>query len=255
MPDLRLYIVTCGPRVASGVTHATLRSIARSDWGDDVVVRVDDSTAGDAKARQVENYRRVLEMIVAERPSHALILEDDVTVSRHLRANLEAWEPVADGRRVLLGSLYNPNLSPLAGAPPVRDGFVAVPGSVYGSQAFVVTPALAEFCLEHWLDVPALQDIKVSRLAERMDPHAVVVHSPSLVQHVPAASTHGAGHHTAGDFDPWWRAGNGAAAPALRWDEVPGWFDWPRFYEEQARALPHGAVVVEVGTLLGRSLI
>lgn len=254
MPDLRCYVLTCGARVAAGVTRATLDSILRSDWGDPPVVCVDEAVGGDPKANQTENYRRVLERVAADRPDYALVLEDDVAVSRHLRANLEQWEPVRDGRAPLLGILYNPTLAPRADAPPVQDGFVVDAGSVYGSQAFLITPDVADYCLQHWLDVPALQDIKMSRLAARMDPHALVVHTPSLVEHVESGSTHGAGHHTAADFDPWWRAGDGAA-PALRWDEVPGWFDWPCFYEQQVRALSHGSVVVEVGTLLGRSII
>lgn len=254
MPDLRLYVLTCGARVAAGVTRATLDSVQRSDWGDLPSVCVDEAVGGDAKANQTENYRRVLERVAADRPAYALVLEDDVVVNRHLRANLEAWEPVRDGRGPLLGILYNPTLAPRPDAPPVRDGFVADAESVYGSQAFLLTPDVADYCLRHWPDVAALQDIKISRLAARMDPQALVVHTPSLVEHVACGSTHGAGHHTAADFDPWWRAGDGAA-PALRWDEVPGWFDWPQFYEEQVRALPHGSVVVEVGTLLGRSII
>ncbi|HYH79684.1 MAG TPA: class I SAM-dependent methyltransferase [Longimicrobium sp.] len=256
--DVRLYVMTCAERIAAGVVQGTLASIARSDWGDEPVVHLDDDDGGggaDAKTRQTSNYRRVLERIARERPPCALVLEDDVAVNRHLRANLAAWQPVREGR-LFLGSLYNPNLTPLPGAPAVEDGFVADPGSVYGSQAFLVTPELADFCLAHWGEVPALQDIKMSRLAARIDPHAVVVHQPSLVEHAGAAlSTHGGAQHTAVDFDPWWRAGAPEPREPLPWEQVPGWFDWPRFYEEQVHALPHGGVVVEVGVFLGRSLV
>jgi predicted O-methyltransferase YrrM len=251
----RLYVLTCAPRIMSGVVHGTLASIARSDWGDEPVVHLDDEPGGgDAKTRQTRGYRRVLERIARERLARALVLEDDVAVNRHLRANLEAWEPVRRGDP-FLGSLYNPNLRPLAGAPAVEHGFVADPESVYGSQAFVLTPEVADYCLEHWDEVQALQDIRVSRLAARMDPRAVHVHTPSLVEHVGAAlSTHGGSHHTATDFDPWWHAGANGAHP-LPWEQVHGWFDWPRFYQERVNALPHGAMVVEVGVFLGRSII
>ncbi|HEX8903209.1 MAG TPA: class I SAM-dependent methyltransferase [Longimicrobiaceae bacterium] len=254
---IRLYILTCAPRIVAGVVHGTLASIARSDWGDEPVVQLDEpGDPRDSKARQTSNYRRLLERIARERPGCALVLEDDVAVNRHLRANLMAWEPVRAGKGAFLGSLYNPNLRPLADAPEVEHGFVADPGSVYGSQAFVITPEVAEYCVEHWDDVAALQDIRVSRLAARMDPHAVVVHRPSLVEHTGAAlSTHGGARHTAIDFDPWWRAEAQAPPDPLDWEQVPGWFDWRRFYEEQLLALPHGATVVEIGVFLGRSVI
>ncbi|HEX5871941.1 MAG TPA: class I SAM-dependent methyltransferase [Longimicrobium sp.] len=255
-PDgLRMYILTCPARVLSGVAHATLASVARSDWGDEPVIHLDDAAGGDPKARQTNSYRRLVERVARERPAHALILEDDVAVNRHLRHNLRAWQPVRDGAP-FLGSLYNPNLRALPDAPAMEHGFVADPESVYGSQAFVLTPEVADYCLEHWDDVAALQDIRVSRLAARMDPHGVRVHGPSLVEHAGAAlSTHGGAQHTSTDFDPWWRAGGGESAEPLAWDGVPGWFDWPDFYREQVRTLPHGAVVVEVGSFLGRSMI
>lgn len=252
----RMYVLTCAARIANGTVQATLDSVARSDWGDEPVLCLDDADGRDAGARQTEGYRRVLERIARERPPYAVVLEDDVAVNRHLRANLAAWPPVAEGGRALLATLYNPNLRALPGAPAVADGFVADPESVYGSQAFLLTPEVADFALAHWDEVPALQDIRLSRLAARMDPHAVLVHAPSLAEHAGArVSTHSGTVHTAIDFDPWWRAGAAPDAPAITWEEVPGWFDWPAFYRARAESLPHGAVVVEVGAFLGRSLI
>lgn len=252
--DVSLYILTCASRIGSHVLASTLESVARSDWGAEPLIHLDDREDGDPKDRQTASYRRLLERISADRPSYALVLEDDVAVNRHLRANLAAWQPVCEGRRRFLGSLYDPNLRPLQGAPAVDDGFVADPESVYGSQAFLLTPEVADHCLEHWGDVEGMQDIRVSRLAARLHPHAVLVHRPSLVDHAGAAlSTHGGTHHTAVDFDPWWRAGR--ADGALSWEAVHGWFDWSDFYHQQVRALPHGGVVVEVGAFLGRSII
>jgi predicted O-methyltransferase YrrM len=47
---------------------------------------------------------------------------------------------------------------------------------------------------------------------------------------------------------------HGNADAVQSWEKIPGWFDWARFYEEQVRALPHRATIVEVGSFLGRSI-
>ncbi len=258
-PSIRLYLMTCPERIGSPLVQRTFDSIGRSDWGEQPIVQVDEGEPGqDPKERQTENYRRLLERIAYDEAGYALVTEDDVVVNRHLRRNLEGWGALAPEADAVLGSLYNPNLRPLPGASAISDGFVADPEAVYGSQAFLITPGLARYCLQHWLEVPGLQDIKISRLAAARPGGRIVVHSPSLVQHVGSAeSTHGAPVHSAVDFDPWWV--RDAEVPlgthGLSWQEVRGWFDWPRFYQEQVERLPHGSVVVEVGILLGRSVI
>jgi hypothetical protein len=252
--DFSIYVLTCGARVRQGITQRTLASIAASDWGAEPHVQLDTGESGDPKSGQTENYRRLLERIARDRPGYALVLEDDVVVNRHLRANLSCWAPVRSANRYSLGSLYNPNITPLAGAAPMAAGFVADPESVYGSQAFLLTPELAEFCLAHWGEIPAMQDIKVSRLAARVG--EVVMHTPSLVQHHGATtSTHGGAIHTAPDYDPWWRSGEPSGGAPESWHRIPGWYDWASFYEAQVDALPHGAAVVEIGVYLGRSVI
>jgi cephalosporin hydroxylase len=40
----------------------------------------------------------------------------------------------------------------------------------------------------------------------------------------------------------------------MRWDEIPGWFQWRSGQEEAAQRFPQDSCFVEVGTYLGRSL-
>ena len=40
----------------------------------------------------------------------------------------------------------------------------------------------------------------------------------------------------------------------MRWQEIPGWFQWRSAQEEAVRYFPAGSYFVEVGTYLGRSL-
>src|SRR5437762_9870969 len=40
----------------------------------------------------------------------------------------------------------------------------------------------------------------------------------------------------------------------MEWRDLPGWFDWPAFYDRMAERLPSGGVAVEVGVYMGRSL-
>ncbi|MFN2529736.1 MAG: class I SAM-dependent methyltransferase [Pyrinomonadaceae bacterium] len=42
--------------------------------------------------------------------------------------------------------------------------------------------------------------------------------------------------------------------PAKKWQDINGWFQWRAAQEEAARFFPEGALFVEVGTYLGRSL-
>lgn len=41
---------------------------------------------------------------------------------------------------------------------------------------------------------------------------------------------------------------------SMRWSDIPGWFDFQALYDEVVRTAEYGAVLVEVGNWLGRSL-
>ena len=111
----------------------------------------------------------------------------------------------ADG--VWVGTLYNPGLVPAATHRPDLWGeraIILAPHGYFGAQAVVLSRAAVAAVLRDW-DVPGLFDIKVAETARRHSP-GVVLHTPSLVQHVPVPSACGNGSHRASNFDPFFRA-------------------------------------------------
>ncbi|MCV7227884.1 class I SAM-dependent methyltransferase [Mycolicibacterium komossense] len=46
----------------------------------------------------------------------------------------------------------------------------------------------------------------------------------------------------------------GGHAPVLRWQDIPGWFQWRDAQDEAVAHFPDGSVFVEVGNYLGKSL-
>jgi hypothetical protein len=100
--------------------------------------------------------------------------------------------------------LYNPNLLPVACHP--RDHYSLVDaGVVYGSQAFLISKSIVKFLLHHWNEVNELQDLRLARLAGRLQT-PLFVHTPSLVEHVGKRSLWGGRYHSARDFDRDWKA-------------------------------------------------
>jgi hypothetical protein len=256
--SVKLYVLTCQERINAGVLDKTLYWLARTDWGEPAEVCVQDAdVAGNTKYCQTENYRRLLQRIVDRGPNYSLILEDDVVPNRHLEHNVDQWLSEIGDAAIFLGSLYNPNVRPLAETVTLRNGFIADADSVYGSQAFLVPLFVARHCLARWHDVEGMQDIKLSRHTATIPGAQIFYHRPSLVQHgLSAQSTHGGSSHCAEDFDPWWRANDDNDPIADRsWKTIPGWFDWPIFYEEMVKTLPHQSTIVEIGSFLGRSII
>ncbi len=77
--------------------------------------------------------------------------------------------------------------------------------SAFGSQALLLSKEAIDYILPRWNDVSGAQDIKISRLADRLG-SPILYHAPSLVQHVGTQSTWGGGFHQARDFDPFWKA-------------------------------------------------
>jgi hypothetical protein len=134
---------------------------------------------------------------------YILLLEDDLAFNRYLRHTLENWPPLARGE-ITLGSLYNPTIG-FKAIDAANQCFVADPDGVYGSQAYVLSRATARFILDNFDRVNSLPDVKISRLAEKLQ-RPILYHMPSLVQHVGQVSVWGGEFHYAKDFDPRWRA-------------------------------------------------
>ena len=163
-------------------------------------MQLDETTYERRQERQEHNSLAALTTGLNRFPDAEVLLffEDDIIFNRHLMHNLQRWSPLRNierltpghpqpgARRYVFGSLYDPNVRELS-CKPDENYFIADPQAVYGSQAFVMSRAMAEHFVSHWWDVQGMQDIKMSRLAALLGP--IYYHQPSLVQHVGVVST------------------------------------------------------------------
>lgn len=200
------YVLTTHDRHA--LCRATLEDWAETDWPGQPTLVTDEGTAQRREERQEKAARTLLRRAVADGCAWVLFLEDDLTFNRHLGQNLRAWAPLrqASPERPFLASLYNPNIREEHRCVD-ENYFVADPDAVYGSQALLMSGALAAYAVAHWDDVEGMQDIKISRLAARLTP--IYYHRPSLVQHVGRTSSWGGPYHWAADFSQEWQASDG----------------------------------------------
>jgi ADP-heptose:LPS heptosyltransferase len=201
-PILQAVMISCSERTDS--LRKTLRSLARTDWRvESVHLQVDRETGSDHRERQTRTALLALEWSLSTDAEYVLFLEDDLSFNRHIRHNLERWKPLWNGELTLAG-LYNPGLR--ESAYDLQNRAVVVqPGSVFGSQAFLMSRHTVEFVVRHWNRVGGMQDIKISRLAGRLR-HPILYHCPSLIQHVGRESVWGGSFHQALDFDAYWKA-------------------------------------------------
>ena len=202
-PSIVAVMVSCAPR--DNIRRATLRRLAATDWGRGAVeVFRDPSPAPSDPGRSMNTgIYNALAFGVRSKADYILLLEDDLAFNRHLRHNLENWAPLARGE-ITLGSVYNPTLGVKA-IDAENQCFVADPDGIYGSQAYIISRATAAFILRSFDRVPSLPDVKISRLAEKLQ-RPILYHVPSLVQHVGRISVWGGDFHHARDFNPRWRA-------------------------------------------------
>jgi len=216
-------MITCPGREAQ--LKATLTDLRRCEVLADghqalrLHVQLDETTYERRQERQEHNSLAALTTGLNRFPDAAVLLffEDDIIFNRHLMHNLQRWSPLRNierltpgqpqpgARRYVFGSLYDPNVRELS-CKPDENYFIADPRAVYGSQAFVMSRAMAEHFVSHWWDVQGMQDIKMSRLAALLGP--IYYHQPSLVQHVGVVSTwtDDARFHDTKCFDGDWRA-------------------------------------------------
>jgi len=198
-------MITCPGREAQ--LKATLTDLRRCEVLADghqalrLHVQLDETTYERRQERQEHNSLAALTTGLNRFPNADVLLffEDDIIFNRHLIHNLQRWSPLraeprpgtearpANGRPwYMFGSLYDPNVRELS-CKPDENYFIADPKAVYGSQAFVMSRAMAIHFVENWWNVQGMQDIKMSRLAALLGP--IYYHQPSLVQHVGVVST------------------------------------------------------------------
>jgi hypothetical protein len=206
LPTLGAWLYTCPERAL--VCAGTLRRWQLTDWGEVPTVVVDDGTPPTSTVRLLANARRTLTLAATQHVDYYLFLEDDLLFNPHLRHNLLHWQPLSDGW-LWMGSLFNPGLAPdeatLTGNLWRTRHFQATADGYYGALAFVLSRAALTRILRDWETQSGAFDLRLGALAQR---HAggVVMHVPSLVQHMPVTSTWGGVPVRSPDFDPFYRA-------------------------------------------------
>jgi hypothetical protein len=194
-------MISCPER--EKLRQQTLENLAATDWGSEaVLVQIDSGTLENRQRRQEHTAWLALARCLQTDAEYVLFLEDDLEFNRHIRHNLQRWAPLKN-HQVTLAGLYNPNL-PLLACDVKLHLCVVAPHNVYGSQAFLVSRATAEYFVRHWNEIAGMQDIKMSRLAGRLN-RTLLYHAPSLVQHAGVQSVWGGGFHRADDFDAFWK--------------------------------------------------
>lgn len=216
-------IITCPGREA--MLEQTLASWRQTDFGKvEPLIQMDTNQHERKQERQEHNSLAALKLAIQTlamnrtdltAPEFILFMEDDIIFNRHLRHNLENWAPirrhVANQEKIhtvqeeaFFASLYDCTIREIVRVPE-ENYFIADPDAVYGSQCYVVSVPLARCFVEHWWEVPGMQDIKMSRLAARLCP--IHYHTPSMVQHVGYQSAWGGRFHDTQDFDGDFRRG------------------------------------------------
>lgn len=201
-PRIQPVMISCPER--EPVRRRTIDNLRQTDWTDaPVLLQVDPGTSSDRRARQTECALLGLRQGLASEADYILFLEDDLIFNRHLRHNLLRWNPLRSGA-VGLAGLYNPRLREMA-FDFRNNARIIAPGSIFGSQAFLISRVIARRVVRQWDRIPGMQDVRISRIAGTLKT-PVFYHAPSLVQHVGTESVWGGPFHQATDFDPDWRA-------------------------------------------------
>jgi hypothetical protein len=201
--NVRAYMPSCSARDA--MRAKTIEALVSTDWRQEPIVCREDPTWELPLHRHMALVRRTLELARRGGSELILLLEDDVVFNRHLRHNLESWHPVRSRRPGdhFFASLFNPGVRFVERKPGLAYGR-ALPESVYGAQALLISQETAHFLVSCWGAYPAVHaDIKLARLAALVCP--ILFHMPSLVQHVGVQSLWGGRFLSADDYDAEWR--------------------------------------------------
>lgn len=203
-PTFAAHVLT-SPERRNAIVQ-TVANIAASDWKEAPRIHVELSEKAPSRVRIAAAYGQMLLVAAKDAADYTLLLEDEMTVSLHLRHNLCSWEPLVRGQ-LILGSLCSPEIAHLPGYPP--DGgdeysFVAETRTVLGAQALILSRQFLNYAAEHWEDGGAGQSRRLVRLLKAFG--NMHYHVPSLVKHVGADFISSAQRPAAHDFDREWRA-------------------------------------------------
>ena len=240
----------------------TLESFRCSDWGSDPEVLMQPEDWPLTQESAARNYHRALEKALQDGGDFALILEDDVRVNRHLRANLSQIPLVKRDQCDYL-SLYIPDLilSPWEReerhlgyrlARPLYSGSNQkwARNRIWGAQAYLLSKRLLRVLCEQWGRLKAYQDSRVISICSELR-LPLWYTFPCLADHAPVKSGFGTPTAHAPDFDADFQLqlGEGFQPP----EEIPGWLTLA-----EGKLLWQSATgkrVLEMGTSLGRSTV
>jgi len=208
-PRLRAYFVSYAANRES--LRLTLEWFRTSDWGEEpgVFVQPEDWPIGMPSASR--NYKRALEAASADGCDFAVLLEDDVRVCRHLRANLTAI-PLLRRDQCDYFSLFMPDLiaSPWERhekhlgyrlAKPLYAGpeRTWTKSRLWGAQGYVLSRRFILKALEVWDGLKGGKDGRVMTICRQLQ-LPLWYSAPCLIQHAPLRSAHGTPATYAADF-------------------------------------------------------
>jgi hypothetical protein len=259
-PRLRAYCFSYSANQNS--LRLTLDDFRQSDWGEEPMVFTQPDDWPPGKESASRNYRRILEHAYEDGCDFALILEDDVRVSRHLRHNLTTLPLIRRDQCDYL-SLFLPDLIEKPWQRQERHlGYrLAKPRysgpnrlwevrRIWGSQAYVLSRRFLRAALERWDRLNEGQDTRVLAICGELQ-LPLWYSCPCWVEHAPLTSAFATPVARAPDFDVDFRLEiqPGFQPP----EEIPGWLTVEEgclLWEQAA-----GRLVLELGTALGRSTV
>lgn len=198
-------MISCDSRKET--REKTLENLKETDWDFDLQIVIDSDFINKdiidnipKTERQVIGSFNAINLAINKPDPWIVFMEDDLIFNRHIKHNLLNWYPIKENI-LNFGSLYTPQNNKCS----VEDGqfwYKADCLKLYGSQFYIMSKEAARWAIEHWNNIPGLQDIKLTRLS-RGKP--IYYHCPSLVQHMAVPSSWGGICHRAHDFDEFWK--------------------------------------------------
>ncbi len=196
-------MISCAAR--NELRQRTLGNLAKTDWADTPVhVLVDESDEVAFQEKRAQRTYEALKESLERGPDYTLLLQDDLDFNRHIRGNLQNWNPLRT-ESLTLASLYNHQLRELA-LNLDDNARIVDPKSLLGSQALLISKETMAYLIRRWEKLVGPNGIRISLLAGRLR-SPILVHAPSLVQRIKWPGSHASVFTEAVDFHPEWLAG------------------------------------------------
>lgn len=189
MCKLKVF-VQCGMTLRSGFEKCKA-SIEASDIGTDYELVMQG-----AHVDLIDHFIGMLRHMAQADSELVLRLEDDVAVNRFIVHNLTTW-PAVKKQRFLLGWAFDPGGAAMTvhdrmyQRPASRERWIDSGDILYAQAVLMKTrdvPEIADACREFWRQRPELpgsyMDLALANVPRILGRGAVVVHAPSLTEHL-----------------------------------------------------------------------